>query len=187
MACLPPNPTSRNIPACLLTIPGVEKLTLEGARFSLMDDGGWSFNRTLVYLHFTASPSSPIEAVMTALDAMPCCERGMFSDDLITLHRDRAGNVVIDGPCRITVQVRDGEWCEGCPRTARPEVKPSAHKTPEDVKREFAERGISVADWARERGFPPYRVYDVLNRRSECTRGLAHTIAVELGIFPLSV
>lgn len=173
MACLPPNPTSRNIPACLLTIPGVEKLTLEGGSFSLMDDGGWSFSR--------------IEAVMTALDAMPCCGKGMVSDDLITLRRDRAGNVVIDGPYRITVQVRDGEWCEGCPRTARPEVKPSAHKTPEDVKREFAERGISVADWARERGFPPYRVYDVLNRRSECTRGLAHTIAVELGIIPLSV
>lgn len=62
------------------------------------------------------------------------------------------------------------------------EVRPEMIRTPEDVKREFAERGICVADWARERGFPPYRVYDVLNRRSECTRGLAHIIAVELGI-----
>ena len=48
--------------------------------------------------------------------------------------------------------------------------------------REFAEQGVCVADWARERGFPPCRVYDVLNRRSECTRGVAHAIAVELGL-----
>lgn len=57
-----------------------------------------------------------------------------------------------------------------------------ALRTPEEAKRYFAEHGICIADWARERGFPPYRVYDVLNRRSECTRGISHVIAVELGI-----
>lgn len=62
------------------------------------------------------------------------------------------------------------------------EARPEMIRTPEEVKREFAEQGVCVADWARERGFPPCRVYDVLNRRSECTRGVAHAIAVELGL-----
>lgn len=67
-------------------------------------------------------------------------------------------------------------------REYRPAGKGATPRTPEDVKREFVEQGVCVADWARERGFPPQRVYDVLNRRCECTRGVAHAIAVELGL-----
>lgn len=184
---LPPHPSSRNIPSCLLAIPGVEKLTLEGGKFSLQEDGGWMFSRVIIYLHVTASPANPLENVAAALDAMPCCQKPQFSDDLVTLRLDSAGKVIIDGPCRISAYVRDGAVCEGCPRAGlrrecRPAGKAATLKTPEDVKREFAEQGVCVADWARERGFPPHRVYDVLNRRGECTRGITHEIAVELGI-----
>lgn len=186
MESLPPLPTSYNVPSCLLNIPGVEKITLEGGKFSLQEDGGWMFGRAYIYLHVTASPATPFETIVATLDAMPCCQSPTVSDDLVTLRLDPAGKVIIDGPCRISTTVRAGAVCEGCPRAGlRRECRPEGQtipRTPEEVKREFAERGLSVADWARERGFPPCRVYDVLNRRCECTRGVAHAIAVELGL-----
>ena len=184
---LPPHSSSRNIPSCLLAIPGVEKITLERGRFSLQEDGGWMFERVYIYLHVMASPTNPFEDVVAALDAMPCCQKDMPADDSITLRLDPAGKVIIDGPCRLSTLVRAGATCEGCPRAGmrreyRPAGKGATPRTPEDVKREFAEQGVCVADWARERGFPPQRVYDVLNRRCECTRGVAHAAAVELGL-----
>lgn len=42
--------------------------------------------------------------------------------------------------------------------------------------------GISVRDWAQERGFPEAMVYTVLRGHRPCKRGLSHRIAVALGI-----
>lgn len=50
------------------------------------------------------------------------------------------------------------------------------------VKDRFEAGGLSIAKWARERGFSPQHVYDVLNGRTAGRRGNAHAIAVELGL-----
>lgn len=50
------------------------------------------------------------------------------------------------------------------------------------VRELFAENGISVAEWARERGFSTGLVYQVLEGRRKCLRGQSHKIAVELGL-----
>lgn len=50
------------------------------------------------------------------------------------------------------------------------------------VKRRFEARGVNLAAWARERGFSPQHVYDVLNGRSAGRRGNAHAVAVLLGL-----
>jgi gp16 family phage-associated protein len=46
----------------------------------------------------------------------------------------------------------------------------------------FRERGISVMDWARERGFSPHLVYAVLAGSRKCLRGQSYRIAQELGM-----
>lgn len=55
-------------------------------------------------------------------------------------------------------------------------------RTPEDVRRDFARKGISVASWARANGLSPRDVYDVLSRRTKAVYGTSHNIAVLLGI-----
>lgn len=52
----------------------------------------------------------------------------------------------------------------------------------EDVEREFDQKGISKADWAREHGFRPGVLYEIFSRRSSCKRGEAHRAAVLLGL-----
>jgi len=42
--------------------------------------------------------------------------------------------------------------------------------------------GISVSEWAKERGFRRSNVYAVLAGRVRCRRGEAHRIAVALGL-----
>lgn len=54
----------------------------------------------------------------------------------------------------------------------------------EAVRARFAERGVSVAWWASERGYPKSLVYAVINGRLAAKRGRAHKIAVDLGIRP---
>jgi gp16 family phage-associated protein len=46
----------------------------------------------------------------------------------------------------------------------------------------FEDSGISVAEWARARGFSTSLVYQVLEGRRKCLRGQSHQIAVALGI-----
>lgn len=46
----------------------------------------------------------------------------------------------------------------------------------------FEDSGISVAEWARARGFSTSLVYQVLEGRRKCLRGQSHRIAVALGI-----
>ncbi|MCB1864437.1 MAG: DNA-binding protein [Chromatiales bacterium] len=52
--------------------------------------------------------------------------------------------------------------------------------TREELKQAFSERGISVAEWARSRGYDAQQVYAVLSGRSQGLRGSAHEIAVAL-------
>lgn len=55
-------------------------------------------------------------------------------------------------------------------------------KSPEEVKQEFAERGLSISGWAKERGYSQALVYQVLNGSRKALRGESHKIAVELGL-----
>ena len=54
--------------------------------------------------------------------------------------------------------------------------------TVEQVKARFAAEGISLAEWARARGYNYRTVYAVLNGKRSNKRGLGHKIAVELGL-----
>lgn len=55
-------------------------------------------------------------------------------------------------------------------------------KTSSQVKEDFIRQGISVATWARARGFNQWTVYRVLDETLKCRRGISHEIAVELGL-----
>lgn len=50
------------------------------------------------------------------------------------------------------------------------------------VREDFFARGLTVAEWSREHGFPPNAVYRVLSGHSLAMRGNAHKIAVALGV-----
>jgi len=52
----------------------------------------------------------------------------------------------------------------------------------DEVRHEFEVRGLSIAAWARERGYSAQLVYQVLGGRKRCLRGQSHQIAVELGL-----
>ncbi len=55
-------------------------------------------------------------------------------------------------------------------------------RSTEDVRQELATLGISVSDWARDRGYSPGLVHQVLAGRLKCTRGQSHKVAVSLGL-----
>ncbi|MBP9950094.1 DNA-binding protein [Acinetobacter towneri] len=44
-------------------------------------------------------------------------------------------------------------------------------RTPDEVKETLQIRGLSIAEWARENGFSPKQVYQVLNAKHKPTRG----------------
>lgn len=46
----------------------------------------------------------------------------------------------------------------------------------------FEDSGISVAEWARVRGFSSGLVYQVLEGNRKCLRGQSHRIAIALGL-----
>lgn len=50
------------------------------------------------------------------------------------------------------------------------------------VRAEFDRQGLSYAHWAREHGFAPSQVHDVIRGRSIGRRGISHNIAVLLGL-----
>lgn len=56
--------------------------------------------------------------------------------------------------------------------------------TPEQIKKDFEKRGLTISDWARERGYHPNRVYQVLNGQTKAKWGTAHQIAIDLGLKP---
>jgi gp16 family phage-associated protein len=55
-------------------------------------------------------------------------------------------------------------------------------ENPDEIRQELASLGISVSDWAREMGFSPGLVHQVLGGRLRCVRGEAHKVAVSLGL-----
>ncbi|WP_373691504.1 DNA-binding protein [Azonexus sp.] len=55
-------------------------------------------------------------------------------------------------------------------------------RTPQDARNQFDREGRSISGWARENGFSPAMVYAVLAGKKACKRGMAHRIAVLLGI-----
>ncbi|HRD84476.1 MAG TPA: DNA-binding protein [Rubrivivax sp.] len=56
------------------------------------------------------------------------------------------------------------------------------HKTPKQVRAEFLEAGITVAEWCRLHGFNRMTVVDLLLGRQKGVRGAAHRAAVALGL-----
>ncbi|WP_428003791.1 DNA-binding protein [Acidovorax sp.] len=54
--------------------------------------------------------------------------------------------------------------------------------TEAQVRRSFDELGVSIADWARERGFSVPLTRMVLAGKRKCLRGQSHQIAVALGL-----
>ena len=67
-----------------------------------------------------------------------------------------------------------------------PRLRAAESKTPNRIQpmswQSFVEQGISVQEWARERGFTPQLVYHVLSGERKCLRGQSHLIAKELGM-----
>ena len=60
-------------------------------------------------------------------------------------------------------------------------------KTRQQVRSEFASRGWSISAWAKQHGYSPVLVLDILNDdernpKRKCMRGESHCIAVSLGI-----
>ncbi|EPG5400546.1 TPA: DNA-binding protein, partial [Acinetobacter baumannii] len=54
--------------------------------------------------------------------------------------------------------------------------------TSQEVRSELQKRGLSIADWARQNGFTPELVHQVLNSNKIPVRGKSHQIAVKLGL-----
>ncbi|WP_416759398.1 DNA-binding protein [Roseateles sp. So40a] len=54
--------------------------------------------------------------------------------------------------------------------------------TAQEIKRDFHRRGVSIADWAKSRGFDADLVYVILGGKRKCLRGESHRIAVALGL-----
>lgn len=61
-------------------------------------------------------------------------------------------------------------------------MKPTSSSQTESIKRLFAERGLSISEWARRHSFSPTLVYQVLDGERKCLRGQSHKIAVALGL-----
>ena len=52
------------------------------------------------------------------------------------------------------------------------------------VKRQFTDYGVSIRQWAAERGFSEGLVYAVIAGKAKGTRGQSYKIAVALGLKP---
>lgn len=50
------------------------------------------------------------------------------------------------------------------------------------IRNEFALRGVSIAEWSRQRGYSSALVYQVLRGEKKCLRGQSHQIAMALGL-----
>lgn len=55
-------------------------------------------------------------------------------------------------------------------------------KTAEQVRTEFQQAGISIAEWAEANSLGTGLVYEVLAGRRKCIRGKSHRAAVLLGL-----
>jgi gp16 family phage-associated protein len=57
-------------------------------------------------------------------------------------------------------------------------------KTRDQIKAEFAERGVTITQWAAQNGYSRGCVYQVLNGFTRASWGQCHEIAVALGMKP---
>ncbi|MBP2844444.1 DNA-binding protein [Dickeya dianthicola] len=57
-------------------------------------------------------------------------------------------------------------------------------KTPDQVKQQLHQRGVTVTQWAAQNGYPRQAVYRVLNGFVKAKYGKSHEIAVALGLKP---
>lgn len=55
-------------------------------------------------------------------------------------------------------------------------------RTPEDIWRESARKGVPIAALARAHGLPVRVVYDLLSGRNKGLFGMSHVAAVKLGL-----
>ena len=55
-------------------------------------------------------------------------------------------------------------------------------RTPEDIRKEFERKGISISSWAQANGYSTNLVFEVLAGRKKGIRGQSHKIAVQLGM-----
>lgn len=54
--------------------------------------------------------------------------------------------------------------------------------TGEQVKEKFLAAGVTFSEWARANGYPPQKVYFVVNGQLKGRYGESHQIAVALGM-----
>lgn len=54
--------------------------------------------------------------------------------------------------------------------------------TPQQLKKDFAAKGMTYRQWAKDNGYPEFAVYNVIAGVHKATRGRAHEIAVKLGL-----
>lgn len=64
--------------------------------------------------------------------------------------------------------------------------RPAQVFTAEQIKERLRMQGITVTQWASDRGYKRREVYRVLNGQSKAHYGTAHEIAVALGMKPRS-
>jgi gp16 family phage-associated protein len=55
-------------------------------------------------------------------------------------------------------------------------------KTGDEIRAEFERRGLAVSVWAREHGYHPKLVFEVIRDPRRGRRGQSHEIAVLLGL-----
>ena len=55
-------------------------------------------------------------------------------------------------------------------------------KTTDEFKRELANNGVSISEWAKRHGFSVALVYQVLTGQRKTIRGESHRIAVAAGL-----
>lgn len=54
--------------------------------------------------------------------------------------------------------------------------------TPDELKKNFKQQGITFSAWARQHGYTPQEVIRVVNGFSKASYGKGHEIAVKLGM-----
>lgn len=54
--------------------------------------------------------------------------------------------------------------------------------TPEQIKNELYQQGLTLKDWAKQNGYKPNQVYRVMNGESKALYGIGHEIAIKLGL-----
>lgn len=61
-------------------------------------------------------------------------------------------------------------------------MEPRTVRTRQEVRADFARKGLSIGGWADRNGFDRTTVNQVLTGRNNASRGVGHKIAILLGI-----